>query len=215
MSRFKALAPGVAIVAALSSCASTTHSASPSRSSTTIGATSSPHPRPADPSTLVLRSDDYPTGRVDEHGRADLYDEPPPGFQAILDTAGLSPGSGAFIRSFHIPGVRYGLITSFAVAVKTSSQAASLFRNGASGLLLFTGFAGSRPIRTPIKTPAGLGTEAVAFSARGLNGGTTLAVVWLRNSAVGLLIVDRSDGDPRPALEELSKRMDDRMKALA
>lgn len=213
MGPWKVLAPVVALAAALTSCASSTSPVNSPRSSTTIASAS--RSLPVDPSRLVLSADDFPTGSEDEHGRADLYDEPPPGFRAILDAAGLSPGSGAFTRSFHILGIRYGSITSFAVAVKTRARAAALFREGAPGLLVFNGFPGGMPNGTSINTPAGLGTNAVGYSAPGLNGGTTLAVVWLRNTAVGLLIIDRSDGNPRPELETLSKRMDDRMTAIA
>ncbi|MDP9334999.1 MAG: hypothetical protein M3Q30_17055 [Actinomycetota bacterium] len=163
----------------------------------------------------MLRAGDYPTGTVDEQGRSDLYDEAPETFLKVLNAAGLAPSQGAFVRSFHISKVYYGSINSVAVALASPRLASNFFRDGARGLLNFNGFAGRTTEGTPITPPAGLGIKAVAFEGPGANGGSTLAVVWVRKSAVGLLIVDRSQGDPRPELAQLSKIMDQRMSELA
>ena len=163
----------------------------------------------------MLREGDYPTGTVDEQGRSDLYDDPSEPFRKALNAAGLTPSQGAFIRSFHISKTYYGSIQSVAVVVASPRLASNFFRDGARGLLDVNGFAGRATEGTPITPPAGLGTKAAAFEGPGLNGGSTLAVVWLRRTAVGLLIVDRSQGDPRPELEQLSKIMDQRMTELA
>jgi hypothetical protein len=207
----------VAALIALAACGSGKSAGSPSTSSTTrIGAPSSQvRSRPADPSRLVLRAGDYPTGTLDEQGPADLYDEAPGPFEKTLEAAGLVPSQGAFTRSFHISKTYYGSIDSLAVVVASPRLASNFFRDGARGLLTFHGFAGGATKPTPITPPVGLGAEAVAFEGPGVNGGTALGVVWVRSRAIGLLIVDRSQGDPRPELNELSKIMDRRMSELA
>lgn len=207
----------VATLISLAACGGARSAGSPRTSSTTriVAPSSQVRSLPADPSQLVLRVGDYPTGTVDEQGRSDLYDEAPGPFSKTLKAAGLVPGQGAFTRSFHISKTYYGSIGSLAVVVASPRLASNFFRDGARGLLTFHGFAGGATEGTPISPPVGLGTKAVAFEGPGLNGGSTLAVVWVRKSVVGVLTVDRSQGDPRPELARLSKIMDQRMSELA
>jgi hypothetical protein len=212
-------APSIAVVAlvALTACGGAEPARGPSIRGTAGDIAPSTRLRvlPADPSQLVLRAGDYPTGTVDVQGGADLFDESPEPFLKVLNAAGLAPSQGAFTRSFHISKTYYGSIDSLAVALGSPRLASNFFRDGARGLLNFHGFAGGTTEGTPITPPVGLGSNAVAFEGPGLNGGSTLAVVWVRKSAVGLLIVDRSQGDPRPELDQLSKIMDQRMTELA
>jgi hypothetical protein len=208
----------IATLAVLTACGSARSAGDRSSGGASRIVVSSTQPRsvPVDPSRLVLRAGDYPTGTVDEQGPADLYDDgPPQPFRKALNAAGLAPSRGAFTRSFHISTTYYGSIQSLAVALASPRLASDFFRDGTRGLLNFDGFAGRTTEGTPITAPAGLGADAVAFEGPGLNGGSTLAVVWVRKSAVGLLIVDRSQGDPRPELDRLSKIMDQRMIELA
>ncbi len=204
----------IATLVILTACGSARSTGGPSSSSSTriVAPSTQRRPVPTDPSQLVLRAGDYPTGTVDEQGPSDLYDSgPSEAFRKALDAAGLAPSQGAFTRTFHISKTYYGSIQSVAVTLESPRLASNFFRDGARGLLDFNGFAGRTTEGTPMPAPAGLGTEAVAFEGPGLNGGTTLAVVWVRNRAVALLIVDRSQGDPRPELARLSKIMDQRM----
>ena len=201
----------IATIIALAACGGTRSAGGPSTNSTTRTSSTQRRSPPADPSQLVLRKGDYPTGTVDEQGRSDLYDDPSERFRKALNAAGLAPGRGAFVRSFHISKTYDGSIQSLAVVVASPRLASNFFRDGARGLLDFNGFAGRTTEGEPITPPVGLGTKAVAFEGPGLNGGSTLAVVWLRETAVGVLIVDRSQGDPRPELDQLSKIMDQRM----
>lgn len=203
----------LASLIALAACGGARSARTPRTTSTTRSVAPSTQLRsfPADPSQLVLRAGDYPTGTLDSQGRADLFDEAPSPFSKTLKAAGLVPGQGAFTRSFHISETYYGSIDSLAVVVASPRLASDFLRDGARGLLMFDGFAGGTTAGTPIAPPVGLGSQAVAFEGPGLNGGSTLAVVWARNSSVGLLIVDRAHGDPRPELDQLSHIMDQRM----
>ena len=94
---------------------------------------------PADPSQLVLRVSDYPTGTLDSQGRADLYDEAPAPFEKILEAAGLQPGQGAFTRSFHISNVSYGSVDSLVIVVASPAVASNFFRDEVRQLLTFHG----------------------------------------------------------------------------
>jgi hypothetical protein len=127
--------PSIAVAAliALAACGGGNSTSSPStRGTTRIGAPKSQVPsRPADPSQLVLRASDYPTGTLDEQGPADLYDEAPGPFEKTLEAAGLVPSQGAFTRSFHISKSYYGSIDSLAVVVASPRLASDFFRDGA------------------------------------------------------------------------------------
>jgi hypothetical protein len=207
----------VAVLIGLAACGGARSAGSSTTRNTTrvVAPSSELRSLPADPSQLVLRVGDYTAGTLDEQGRSDLYDEAPSPFLKTLKAAGLVPGQGAFTRSFHISKTYYGSVGSLAVVLASPRLASNFFRDGARDLLTFQGFAGGATAGTPITPPDGLGTKAVAFEGPGLNGGSALAVVWVRKTAVGVLTVDRSQGDPRRELAELSKVMDQRMSELA